>query len=242
MSAARDVLDTPEIWRPSRRSRRPSVRHFPILLGLLLLGSSFVRAVPPKPLFEDDIEAFEAADRAHAPPQGAVLFVGSSSIRFWDTLERDFPGVPVINRGFGGSSIADCIWYADRIVIPYHPRRIVFYAGDNDVAAGRKPEEVRDDFRRFVEKVRRALPGVPIVFVSIKPSLERWKLVDRMKKSNELIRKYAASSDKITYIDVFAPMLGADGRPRKELFRADGLHMTPAGYALWARLLRPDIK
>ena len=217
-------------------------RSIPILLGVALFRPLFVHAdAPSKPPFEDEIEAFEAADRAHAPPQGAVLFVGSSSIRFWDTLAQDFPGTPVINRGFGGSQISDCLRYAERIAIPYHPRRIVFYAGDNDVAAGRKPEDVRDDFRRFVEKVRGALPGVPIVFVSIKPSLERWKLVVPIRESNELIRKYAASSEKIAYVDVFAPMLGADGRPRKELFRADGLHMTPAGYALWTRLLRPEV-
>jgi lysophospholipase L1-like esterase len=176
-----------------------------------------------------------------------VLFVGSSSIRFWDTLEKDFPGVPVINRGFGGSTVAECAFYADRIVIPYHPRpyhprRIVFYAGDNDVAAGRKPEEILSDFREFTAKVRAGLPGVPILFISIKPSLERWKLVERIRRTNALIREFAEKDGNIGYVDVFTPMLGPNGLPRKELFRADGLHMTTEGYKLWTSLVAPLIR
>jgi lysophospholipase L1-like esterase len=170
-----------------------------------------------------------------------VLFVGSSSIRFWTTLETDFPGVPTLNRGFGGSTVADCARYADRIVIPYRPRRIVFYAGDNDVAAGLAPEKILADFQSFVAKVRAALPGVPILFISIKPSLERWKLVDRIRRTNVLIRDYAQSGESIRYLDVFSPMLGPDGLPRKELFRADGLHMNAEGYKLWTRLVAPEI-
>ena len=220
------------------------------LLPLLsiVLAAAFLRPAaaraggPAAPPFESDIEAFEAADRAHAPAPGAVLFVGSSSIRFWTTLETDFPGVPTLNRGFGGSHIADCVRYADRIVTPYHPSRIVFYAGDNDVAAGLAPEAILADFQEFVAKVRASLPGVPILYISIKPSLERWKLIDRIRQTNSLIRDYAQSADKIAYLDVFTPMLGPDGLPRKELFRADGLHMNPEGYKLWTRLVAPEIR
>jgi lysophospholipase L1-like esterase len=213
-----------------------------LLLAALLRPLSSYAAVPPKPPFEDDIEAFEAADRAHAPPQGAVLFVGSSSIRFWTTLDKDFPGVATLNRGFGGSHVYDCAHYASRIVAPYRPRLIVFYAGDNDVADGRKPREILSDFKTFVAKVRAAQPGVPILFLSIKPSLERWKLVGRMREANALIRQYASRAKGIGYVDVFTPMLGPGGLPRKELFREDGLHMTPAGYELWTRLVAPLIR
>jgi len=218
-------------------------RLLPILLLTAILRPLVARAAAPaKPSFEDDIEAFEAADRAHAPPQGAVLFVGSSSIRFWTTLDKDFPGVVTLNRGFGGSHVYDCSRYAPRIVIPYHPRLIVFYAGDNDVADGRKPREILSDFKTFVAKVRAAQPGVPIVFLSIKPSLERWKLVGQIREANALIRKYASRAKGIGYVDVFTPMLGPGGLPRKELFREDGLHMTLAGYELWTRLVAPLIR
>jgi lysophospholipase L1-like esterase len=207
----------------------------PLVLTAALALPAIARAAgAEKPPFADDIAAFEAADRAKAPPQGAVLFVGSSSIRFWESLPQDFPGVETLDRGFGGSTVADCVRYADRIVVPYHPRRIVFYAGDNDVAAGRSPRQIAADFSAFVRKVRAALPGVPILFISIKPSLARWKLAAAIRKTNALIRADAAR-EKFDYLDVYAPMLGADGLPRKELFREDGLHMTAAGYALWTK-------
>ncbi|HEX4048645.1 MAG TPA: SGNH/GDSL hydrolase family protein [Elusimicrobiota bacterium] len=218
-------------------------RRLALLLGAALLLPALVRAASPaKPPFEDDIEAFEAADRAVPPRPGAVLFVGSSSIRFWTTLDRDFPGLPALNRGFGGSTIADNARYADRIVIPYRPKEIVFYAGDNDVAEGLAPEKILSDFKSFVAEVRAALPGVPIVFLSIKPSLARWKLVGRIRETNALIRAYALEDGRIDYLDVFTPMLGPDGRPRKELFRADGLHMNERGYRLWTRLLGPRLQ
>jgi lysophospholipase L1-like esterase len=186
-----------------------------------------------------DIAAFEAADRANPPPQGAALFIGSSSIRAWKTVATDFPEVRTINRGFGGSELDDSTFFADRIVAPYHPRAIVLYAGDNDLYYGHTPQQVRDDFAAFVNKVRSFDPHVSIAFVSIKPSVARQSVLLQIKQSNDLIRAYAASQKNVTYIDTFTPMLGADGQPQQKWFGPDGLHMNRSGYALWIGIIKP---
>ena len=171
-----------------------------------------------------------------------MLFVGSSSIRKWTTVAADFPGIPVINRGFGGSTIPDSTRYASRIVVPYKPRMIVFYAGDNDLAAGHSPQRVADDFKAFAEAVHKELPDTPIQFISIKPSLARVKLLDKVKESNRLILEYIATDKQLGYVDAYTPMLGEDGKPRPELFVEDGLHMNRKGYELWTSLITPLVK
>ena len=185
------------------------------------------------------MDAFARQDQAQPPPQQAVLFIGSSSINYWHSLAEDFPGVPVINRGFGGSAIEDSTYYADRIVTPYHPRLIVMYAGDNDVYEGHSAQQVADDFKAFVARVRKDLPAVPVVYISIKPSVARWSLWPAMSQANGLIRDWAATQRGVRFVDIAPLMLDAQGKPRAELFRDDGLHMKPAGYALWIQALRP---
>lgn len=186
-----------------------------------------------------EIAAFVAADRAQPPPAGAVLFIGSSSIRMWKTLAADFPEVRTINRGFGGSEIADSTYFADRIVAPYRPRAIVMYAGDNDIEAGNRPEQVRDDFAAFVRKARALDPGVPIAFIAIKPSIARKALLPQIRAANDLVRDYAAMQQGVAYLDVFTPMLGKNGQPQAKWFIQDGLHMNRSGYALWVGIVRP---
>jgi lysophospholipase L1-like esterase len=205
-------------------------------------GGAPARADGPFDQWEPEISAFEASDRTSPPPKNAVVFVGSSSIRLWTGLEADFPGTPVVNRGFGGSQLPDSTHFAGRIVTPYRPRTIVLYAGDNDLASGRTPEQVADDFREFVRRARADLPKVKIVFVSIKPSPARVQLLPRMRETNDRIRREIEQGKRLAYVDVFTPMLGADGAPRPELFGPDGLHMNRAGYALWAARLRPVIR
>ena len=193
--------------------------------------------------WEGDIRRFEEADSLRPPPRGAVLFVGSSSIRFWESAERDFPGVTIVRRGFGGSEMGDVLHYADRVVLPYAPRTIVLYAGDNDLGAGRTPQQVFDDYRHFVELVHARLPETRIAFIAVKPSLARWSLVDSIRKTNAMVQEYAARDPRrLVYVDVFTPMLDASGRPRPELFREDGLHMTARGYALWTEVLTPYVR
>jgi lysophospholipase L1-like esterase len=192
--------------------------------------------------FENEIRAFEAADRTTMPDTGGVLFVGSSSMRLWPDVARDFPGVPVINRGFGGSTVAEVVNYARRIVVPYRPRLIVLYAGDNDLQMGLEPREVLTDYRRFVHVVRHELPRTRIAYVSVKPSPSRWALADAMRETNALIRAETERDSLQTFVDIFTPMLGANGRPRPELYVADSLHMTPAGYALWRERLAPVLR
>ncbi|MEA2764666.1 MAG: hypothetical protein QOK07_1070 [Gemmatimonadaceae bacterium] len=192
--------------------------------------------------WEPEFAQFEAQDRASPPRAGSIVFVGSSSIRMWTTLERDFPGLPVLNRGFGGSEAGDAARFAERIVVPYKPPVVVFYAGDNDLNAGKTPAQVLAAFKSFVATMHRDLPATRVVFVSIKPSIARWGIVDKMREANALVRDYTRTDPLLAYVDVFTPMLDASGQPRRELYIEDGLHMTPAGYAIWRDLIAPVIR
>jgi lysophospholipase L1-like esterase len=192
--------------------------------------------------WEKDIKAFEAADHEAPPPKSAVVFVGSSSIRMWKDLAQDFPKTKVINRGFGGSQIADSVQFADRIIIPYQPRMVVLYAGDNDLAAGKSPQQVFEDYKAFVGRVREKLPNARIAFLSIKPSLARLKLMDQIQQTNRLVRDFASAGKALDYIDVYTPMLNAEGLPKPELFLKDGLHMNREGYAIWTKAATPFLK
>ncbi len=192
--------------------------------------------------FEAEILAFEAADKTNPLPHGAILFTGSSSIRKWTTLAQDFKGHKVINRGFGGSHISDSVYYADRIVIPYLPQKIVLFAGSNDLDAGKTPDQVFDDFKAFVQKVRRALPKVEIDFLSITTSPLRWHEVEQVKKANGLISSWIIGQDHLTFINVFPATLGEDGQPKPELFLADRLHMNAKGYVIWTKIIEPYLK
>ena len=185
------------------------------------------------------MRAFEAVDKMNPPPKNAIEFIGSSSVKRWTTLAADFPGHKVFNRGFGGSHLSDSVAFADRIVIPYQPKLVVLYAGDNDIAAGKSPEQVFTDLKAFVAKVQAALPETRIACISIKPSPSRMKFIEQQKLANRLICEFIAGNPKLVYVDVFAPMLGSDGQPRAELFVSDQLHLSKAGYQLWTDILKP---
>jgi len=214
-----------------------------ILLVSILLAAAVVcagtEASNPDPnRFAGEIKAFAEWDSKNAVPADPILFVGSSSIRMWRTHES-FPELPVVNRGFGGSHISDVIHYLDRVVLPYGPRAIVFYAGDNDVAGGKSAQRVAEDYRRFVRLVHARFPAARIAFISIKPSGDRWPLWPEMKKANELIRDLCSQDDRLVFADLATPLLDADGLPRRGLFNSDQLHLNSRGYAVWAQTLAP---
>jgi lysophospholipase L1-like esterase len=206
-----------------------------------LLAADLAPSTSKPETWRKEIAAFEKQDAESPPPRDAVLLVGSSSIRLWDTVKW-FPDVPTINRGFGGSQICDSTQFADELIVKHHPRLIVFYAGDNDIAAGKSAEQVQVDFRAFVSKVRASLPETPIAFISIKPSIARWKLADEMRKANALIAAECKTADALEYVDVWPAMLDKEGQPRKEILRDDGLHMNESGYQLWTELLKPIVE
>lgn len=192
--------------------------------------------IPAEAPFRDEVLRFAEIDRETPPPECPVLFVGSSSIRMWDGLAGDLAPWPVLNRGFGGSTIADVNLHFDRLVTPYRPRAIVFYAGENDIDAGRSPAAVADEFRRFLETKRARIGSAPVFFISAKPSKLRFVQLDRQAELNQRIRQLASTASDLVFIDV-APAMMSDGRPR-ELFVEDGLHMNSAGYAIWRGIVR----
>jgi lysophospholipase L1-like esterase len=215
--------------------------------SLLFLAAGFGLAATgwsqPEPgKWEKEIAAFEAMDKTNPPPPNAILFVGSSIIRLWKTLARDFPEFPVINRGFGGSEMADSLRFAARIVLPYRPRQVVVYAGDNDLANGKTPEQVSEDYREFVRKVRDHLPRTRLAYIAIKPSPSRWKLAEKARTANRLIAQFSATDDHLAFIDIFTPMLNGEKQPREELFLSDKLHLNAEGYQLWTDTIRPHLR
>ena len=191
--------------------------------------------------YEKEIAAFEKADLAAPPPQGELLFIGSSSIRLWNTLKQDFAPEQVINRGFGGSEIVDATHFAPRIVFPYAPRAIYLRAGGNDLWRNRTVEQVFGDFKEFVATVQAKLPETDIIFISLSPSLSRWKQADKEKALNALIAGYINGKPHLRYIDTYDMVLGPDGQPRAELFVKDKLHFNAEGYKLLAAKVAPDL-
>jgi lysophospholipase L1-like esterase len=215
-----------------------------VLLAAASAAVAFARtpAAATADSWEEALAAFAAADLKHAPEPGAVLFVGSSSIRLWDGLEEQFEDARVLKRGFGGSRLTDCVKHLDRLVVNYRPRLVLLYAGDNDLAEGGSPEDVLTRVQAFAEGVHGRLPETRIMFISIKPSPARQALLHKARAANDLVRAYADKHPLVDYVDVFTPMLAADGSPRAELFRKDKLHLNDQGYALWRKIIRPLVR
>lgn len=217
----------------------------PARLPLLLLAvlTLLLPALPAAPeAWTKEIERLTAQDASHPPAPGGVVFVGSSSIRLWQTLAEDFPGLPVLNRGFGGSELADSVFYLDRIVLPYRPRLVVLFAGTNDLWSGRTPEKVAADFTAFRTRLHAALPQARLIYLSVNYAPARARIHAQMRETNRLIAADCATDPRCTFVDVATPCLDAAGQPRPELFQDDQLHLKPAGYAIWTRVLTPYLQ
>jgi lysophospholipase L1-like esterase len=186
--------------------------------------------------YEDEVKRLEA-ERLNYKYTPETIFYGSSSIRMWDTLYTDFADYKPANLGYGGSTLAACVWYFDRILLPLNPKRIVFYAGDNDIGDGRHPEEIFIFFQQLMARVVATYPGIPFAYISIKPSIARWNLNESIKYANKLISNELKKYPDAQYIDVYSQMINSAGKPRHELFLQDGLHMSTRGYDIWKPLV-----
>ncbi|GAB3751202.1 SGNH/GDSL hydrolase family protein [Spirosoma pomorum] len=192
--------------------------------------------------YDNEVQQLETKIKQLPPAENRIVFYGSSSIRLWKTLADDFPEQNTLNLGFGGSTLAACAWFFERLVVPANPKAVIFYAGDNDLGDSRLPEEVFLFFRALAEQMRQRLPGVPLAYLSIKISPARWRLAESIRLANKFIQEEIKHHPNWQAIDMTAPLLDGNGRPRRELFEADGLHLNPEGYLVWKQALRDQIR
>jgi lysophospholipase L1-like esterase len=160
----------------------------------------------------------------------------------WTSLREDFPKLNVINRGFGGSRLEDLVFFAPKIVVPYRPKTIVVYSGENDIEAGQSAENALADFNAFIDIRDARLPGTPVIYLSMKPSLLRWSIWPEMKRANALIAAEAMRRKRVIFVDVAEKMLGTDGKPLSDIFVSDGLHLNAKGYAIFREAVLPHVR
>lgn len=211
-------------------------------LSLLTLALLSLTASAAPDRWKGEIDALTAGDKFATPIADSIVFVGSSSIRLWTTLSQDFPELRVINRGFGGSELADSVFYFDRLVLHHKPRTVVLYAGTNDIWSGKTAEAVFADFQAFHAKLRASLPKTKLIYLSIVLSPSRTRVHDTMRMANRLIAAECAKDPLCTFVDVNTPMAGPNGLPPPGLFRDDQLHMNASGYAIWTKVLAPYLQ
>ena len=211
--------------------------HLFLLLGFVSLASA--QTNPPAHLFEKQVRLYEAADQTNPPPRNAILLVGDSQFYRWRTVAGDLPGYTIINRGIDSFQTADLIYFADRLVLPYQARMIVLHVGGNDVHGGKAPAQVLADFQKLVARIRAVQPAVPIIFSSLTPGPARWAEADRRRETNRLVQDYIASQPNLQFLNLWDAMLTPAGRPRADLWVADGVHSNHAGYQIRAQLMLP---
>ena len=189
--------------------------------------------------YKNEVQRLEK-ERAELTYDPRLLFYGSSSIRLWDTLYDDFAEYQPVNLGFGGSTLAACDWFFDRLVAPFKPESIIVYAGDNDLGDGRHPEEVFIFFQQLVSRIRRQFGAIPLAYISIKPSITRWNILDSIRYANKIIEEEVRRQDgNLHFINVYTRMTDNAGYPKREFLDPDGLHINPKGYRLWKEIIGP---
>ncbi len=206
---------------------------------LAILFSAHDGQSQTKPAFWDDIQTIKQYDKIYRPPQSPILFTGSSSIRIWDNMAEMFKGYQVLNRGVGGAVLSDLNRYVEDIILPYKPKQLILYIGENDIPVAPNGDSVFAGFLRLYQHIRSFLPQVPLAYISIKPSPSREKFMPIAVRANQLISEFLGKEAHTSFIDIYPLMLDKDGHPRPELFREDMLHMKPEGYAIWYQKIRP---
>ena len=216
-----------------------SLKQIVVVLLLLFVGSLKAQEISR---FQAEVDKLIAGDSA-IDKKNVILFTGSSSIRVWTSLKTDFPEHNVLNRGFGGSEMADLVHFADKLIMPYRPKQIFIYEGDNDINAGKSPDEILNEADKLLSLIRKKLSRkVEVVFISPKPSLIRWQLKDKYLDYNRKLEQWTKRQKNVTFIDVWTPMLDAEGNVMKDLFIEDGLHMNRKGYEIWKKVIDRFIK
>lgn len=246
----KNVFDQVPVWGPgiaagcNRRSEvLPKRKLWAVSLAHVVLIGHIVWAVDPDAQdparWEEAMRAYAALDAASPPPAYAIVFTGSSSIVLWKTIHEDMAPLTVISRGFGGSTMRDAVYWLDTLVLKYRPRAVVLYEGDNDIGLyEHTAEEVLQAFKMFVSRIQAELPETRVYFLSIKPSTLRWGVWPEMRRANDLVRVFCESRQGLHFIDVASVLLDEDGKPRADLFEADGLHLNASGYKRWASVVR----
>ena len=193
----------------------------------------------PVSAFESSIQSFEKEDKKRKPPSDAIVFVGSSTIRFWKTINEDLAPLTIISRGFGGSQMADVLQYVDRIIIPYKPRAVVIYEGPNDIEKKVSPAKIAESFRLIAEKIHKELPETRIYIISIGPNIRLWSLWKIMEETNKLIEEECSKDKLLVFIKTSSSLFDSNGKPQKDLFQGDGRHLSSKGYIAWSNILKP---
>lgn len=213
-----------------------------IIALLLVFNAAFAQQT--KPPYRDDIQAFKKQDSINMPAKKQILFAGSSSFTKWTDVQDYFPSYKILNRGFGGSTLADVIRYADDVIFKYEPKQIIIYCGENDFAANDSVtvDTVVSRFKQLFAMIREHYKKVPVAYISIKPSPSRQSLVPKIMEANKQLKKYLHKKRKAIFIDVYHAMLNTDGTPIKEIFIEDNLHINAKGYAIWQKIIEPYLK
>ena len=208
------------------------------------LYAEISKAISEDPLvWEEDIAALEKNTAGKFEPGEGVVFVGSSSIRLWSTLERDMAPIPVIQHGFGGAKINDVVHYADRLITHYQPRAVVIFVATNDITpeAAKTPQALLEAYQTLIASIRRDDPALPVYYIAITPSILRWAVWDVAQATNELIAQWSATQRNLYVIDTGDALLNAQGEPDEANYVIDGLHLSEAGYQIWTRLIKPPL-
>lgn len=209
-----------------------------LFFQLFLFPLSFAQQIP----FQDEVNRLTTDVDSSGWQKGSIVFTGSSSIRMWKNLQGEFPNVPIINTGFGGSQASDLLAHLEDLVLRYEPTAVFIYEGDNDVNAGKNPELILQDLDKILQRLNEQKEGISVYFIGAKPSPSRWQLKAEYEAFNLALEQFSEGQGTATYVNVWNPMLDAGGNPRPELFLGDMLHMKPEGYKIWKELISPTLK